>query len=27
MSYWFKKNSKFIEIPILFYDINNELGN
>ena len=26
MSYWFKKNAKYVEIPILFYDINNDLG-
>ena len=25
MSYWFKKNAKYVEIPILFYDINNDL--
>ncbi len=25
MSYWFKKNTNFSEMPILFYDINNDL--
>ena len=25
MSYWFKKNAKYTELPILFHDINNHL--
>ncbi len=25
LSYWFKKNTKYLEIPILFFDINNHL--
>ena len=25
MSYWFKKNTNFKELPILFYDINDQL--
>ena len=24
MSYWFKKNAKYKELPILFHDINND---
>ena len=27
MSYWFKKNAKYIELPILFHDINKYLRN
>ena len=26
MSYWFQKNSKYITMPIIFYDIKNDIG-